>query len=455
MNIKPINPGITPPAPPERVARTVQLLQKLGVWHIVSINSPATSCRDAAQRRYRLGNTGIPLHDEVKSLHMVGHYADGQTRHILLHARAHCQFDLDAARKIVGAIRLERLSPEELAQCCGARYGTVNPFSEAERWIQIFDKGMLTRYLTPHTMITNAGDLNWAVEFHPRDMIAALQKVSQQVKIADIAVQIKQIPRQLPVFGILTGNGPDSGQLLWRLLNAKISQALGEKKRFLGDLSYPRVVIDSTPEMGLSMELQERCRDVEKIVCDGVDNLLKAGATHIAIACNTTPYFQHILKEKCNKNNAKFISIVDTVIEYIKNNNMSELTLMAIPKVAEMGEFSAYAPLKNHGVSPMDPKAEQTLQELGYMIKNIGSNSELNKERNKLIHATRIGAKTKTVLIALTEISVLLERFRQHGQKNFAEKQIVDTLEIYASHLANYYLNVLIHDENLEQEIWE
>ncbi|MBF0180275.1 MAG: aspartate/glutamate racemase family protein [Magnetococcales bacterium] len=456
MKIKIINPGIEPPTPPERVVKTVQLLQKLGVWHIVSLNSPATSCRDAAQRRYRLGNVGIPLHDELKSLHMIGKFPDNQTRHILFHARAHCQFNLDAARQVVGAISdLERLPPEDLGHCCGARYGTVNPCSEAERWIQVFDKGILAHYQTPHTMMTNAGDLNWAIEFHPREMIIALQKVSPQIKIADIVNQTNHTPKQLPVFGILTGNGPDSGQLLWRLLNSKIYQALEENKLVYGDLSYPRVIINSVPEMGLSMELQDRYRDVQEIVADGVEKLLHAGATHIAIACNTTPYFQQILKEKCLAKNCKFISIVDSVMEYIINNKINDITLMAIPRVAEMGDFSAYALLKNYDVIPMNPRAEQQLQELGFMIKNIRVGGTLERERNKLTHAIKIGAKTKNVLVALTEISVLLDRFRPNERKNFADKNIIDSLEIYAQHLADHYLNALIQEDDNSHETWE
>lgn len=455
MKISIINPETPPQTAPERVQNTVVLLQSLGVWHIVSRNSKATSCRDAAQRRYRLGHIGIPLHDEMKSLHMIGKFPNRQSLHVLLHARANHQFDLECARIAVGAESLEHLDREALAELCGARYGTVNPFSEATQWIQVFDRRMQTALTPPHTMMTNAGDLEWAVEFYPGEVIEALKKVSPKVIVADIVNNSNNAEHpKRPVFGILTGNGPESGQTLWRYLNGQIHQALEKQNRMFGDISYPRVIIDSVPEMGLSMELQERNRDVVDVVCRGAERLLTAGATHIAIACNTTQIFKRELEQICADRGANFVSIVDAVLAEMPKQHLHRLTLMGIPKVANMGEHSAYAVLNDHGVVPMEPAAELHLQELGYMVKMTKHGGSYVKALNKLTHAIKVGVKTDYVLVALTEISTLLENLPSSKRKTVAGKKIVDPLELYANHLARIYLNSMAPDEEL-YESWE
>ncbi len=59
---KPDEPGVPP-----IVLSLARLLSERGVWYRLSRNLPAESCRDAAQKRDRLGHVEIELWEELKS----------------------------------------------------------------------------------------------------------------------------------------------------------------------------------------------------------------------------------------------------------------------------------------------------------------------------------------------------------------------------------------------------
>lgn len=438
---------------PERVAAALAFFRKQGLWHVISRNSPATSCRDAAARRQRLGSSGIPLHDELKTLCVVVYRADHSRSFALLHARAHARFNLDLAAKLLGASRpLARVSAEELAKQLGTEYGTVNPFSEAERFIQVFDKDVLHAYSPPHTMMTNLGEHTWAVEFEPEGLIEALKQVAPQVLVGEITDQLGQ-DHQLPVIGIITGNGPESGMALWRHINGKVFSTLEADQRMVGDLSFPRVMIHSLPEMGLSMELALREDAVWRVIEKAVQEQCQAGADLLALACNTTPYFAERIQATAQTYGARFVSIADITYQTIKQRNWNDLTLLGIPTVAEMGERSAYRNFAELDVKPADPRVLDDLQELGYMVKRMGLTGQDNKVLNKLQHIIRAGVTTKRVVIALTEISVLLERFPKL-QNKIGNVEVIDPLRLYGEYLANEFLKALPDDyvENTEVE---
>jgi len=425
---------------PERVRFALEFFDRHKLWSIVSRNSMATSCRDAANKRSRLGNKGIPLYDELKSLCVAMYRPSGRT-YGLLHCRAHEHFDLDAANKLLGGTRpLARLSSDELTALGGAGYGTVTPFSEASRFVQVFDTGIKSSYTPPHTMITNAGDLTWAVEFHPEEVISALSKVTE-VHVGNITKEQRSTER-LPSIGILTGNGPESGVALWRGINEAVAKRLTDLGRMYGDLSYPRIVVHSLPEMGLSMELAERHEDVWNVIEEAVRQLCTAGVNYIAIACNTTPYFADRIRKIAKSKDIKFISIADVVFEYIKKEKITDITIIGIPVVAELGEFSAYSRLKTLEVHPVNEFAKPYLQELGYLVKMLGSSEKDAKAMNKLRDALRFGVTTENVLIALTEISILLQRFPRL-QSEIGGKKVIDPLRLYGEALANLYLQAL------------
>ncbi len=167
---------------PQEVARNLELFDREHLWRIVSRNPPVKSCADAAQRRNRLGHVGIPLCDELKS--SVGVYnSAGCSSFAVAHCRGHQNLDTSKLQNILGST-FERVDGDKLESELGLSYGLVTPFhfTAHPHVRQIVDETVLEPYLPPHTMMTNLGHLEYAVEFRPSDIFGALPNV----EVADI-----------------------------------------------------------------------------------------------------------------------------------------------------------------------------------------------------------------------------------------------------------------------------
>lgn len=439
---------------PVRVASALEFLQRRGVWHIITRNSRSTSCKDAASRRVRLGSVGIPLFDELKTMLCLAESSRGQTVAVLVHCRAHEQVDLSAVQRVLELDTLpRRASRDELASFPSIEYGTVNPFSEAKNFVQVFDEGVLDKYTAPHTMMTNVGEFTWAVEFKASDLLRALCEEGVNVKVGGITARELRRAHRLPSFGIVTGNGPDSGMALWRGLNGEIHRRLEAGQRMRGDLSYPKVVLHSLPEMGLSMELASRAEEVWVELEQAVSSMLQAGVSHVTLACNTTPYFDDRIRALCAQHNATFVSVVDALEDVVMRSEVKEATLLAIPPVAEMGEWSCFSRFRDRGFVPVGATVTDAVQELGYLMKRLDSNNADTRALNKLQHILRSGVTTTWVVIALTEISILLARFPKL-QNSIGGRQVLDTLRILSQSLADIYLAALPSEAALTDDDW-
>lgn len=425
---------------PQRVSDALDFLDSHNIWYIVSRNSPATSCRDAASRRLRLGSTGIPLSDELKS-HFVAFYdQNGERKYVILHCRGNQRFDLlGISQKLEATRPLARLAADELKRIFNSEYGTVTPFLMDKVTFQIFDEGLLHSISPPHTMMTNAGDYTWAVELKPKNLIDSLAKAYPgKIRVDNIVETSKTGGLATDVrFGIISGNGPESGMALWKHLNRNVAESLNEN--FKGDLSFPPVIIYSIPEMGLSMELEPREFEVWHHLSCGVHQLCKNRITHMAVACHTTHYFSERLRKLCLEYGVEFVSMAETTIKYIKSLKISDLTVIGIPYVADLGSWSAYKELSSLNIRAVNRNARESLLELGYWVKKVGSD---NTGLNKLRHILRIGVETEYVLIALTEISVLLEGFPKQ-RKALGRWKIIDPLELYGEKLAQIFTDSL------------
>jgi aspartate racemase len=434
---------------PQAVDRVAELLVRRRVWFTLSRNHEARSCRDAAYKRRRLGHEGIPLWDELKSFFgRLPPGPDGAPAYVV----AHCRGDrLLAMSRLAAALDLAeppaRLEPQEL-EGLGMGYGLVNPF---EAWsiepfamdgrllasgvLQVFDQDLLVPHGIPGTVMTNAGDLTWAVEFHAPELVRALDNVL----VADIADDDPEEPHRpppiRPTIGILTGNGPESGISLWRRLNERVRELLGDDN--LGDISMPRVLLHSLPDLGLSMELPARHEPVWEALSRAADGLLGEGANLVTVACNTTHYFAPQLHELCRARGAEFVSMPEAVAALLRARAVDQVALVGIRPVAELGPWSAYREaLAGFDVERPSPSAMSGIGEVAYQVKQDGANEEgLTRLRDIL----RSEFESQTIVIALTELSLLVERQRKAGRSG---KTLIDTLSVYADALAARWLGL-------------
>ncbi len=433
---------------PDVVKQSLAFLEQRQIWHILTQNSVATSCKDAAARRQRLGMQGIPLYDELKSLCVVAYRGDDSRHYCMLHSRANARINLEFAAKLLKTNQpLARLSAEELSSEFDAIYGTVNPFFMTGHFIHLFDEDILNQYTAPHTMMTNAGEHTWAIEFDPAALINAVKKTAPETIVATIAERIGK-DHKLPCFGIITGNGPESGMALWRVINDTVHKKLNADGRLHGDLSYPRVLVHSLPEMGLSMELAQREDMVWHVISQALAQLCNNGVTHIALACNTTPYFTAQIRQFCEPYGVEFISIAEATEQYIRQRKLDDITIIGIPAVAGLGQYSAYKSLASLNIKAVSERVFNDLQEFGYLVKRLGDKEQDAKAMNKLQHIINVGVETPRVLIALTEISVFMQRFPKFKGR-IKNKEIIDPLPIYGEALAECYLQALPQEQEL------
>ncbi|NJL27271.1 MAG: hypothetical protein HC897_04950 [Thermoanaerobaculia bacterium] len=432
---------------PKPVLQTIRFLSERKVWFQLSRNHPAFSCRDAANKRRRLGHEGIGLWDELKSF--LGRFErGGQTRYVIAHCRGDRQLDFALLRHAVQADTLpERLREDELAQL-GLEYGLVNPFETWGRFVidgplltcpilQVFDRELLTPMGFPGTMMTNAGDFTWAVEFDAKALFARLDLA----EVADISVPDPEADPRPPYLlkrgpiGILTGNAPESGMALWQNVNDQTRSLLGE--RCLGDISMPEVIVHSLPALGLTMELDSRHERVWAELCWAAKGLLDRGVGSLAVACNTTHYFTQRLRSLCHEFGAELMSMPESLALWLRAHQIERVSLVGIRLVADLGPWSAYRDaLVGFEVERLSGRALQQLQEVAYQVKAEGtSEAALNRMRDIL--SKEVSADC--VILALTELSMLLARQRKKGKSG---KLLVDPLAVYGEALAKRYLGL-------------
>lgn len=452
---------------PAPVRATISFLSGLGIWYQLSRNGPATSCRDAAHKRSRLGHVGIPLRDEMKSFFGKA-VIDDKVRDVMAHCRGDRLLDLSKLAACIGsAARPQRLNDDEIEER-GLRYGLVNPF---ETWtpyeldgrfmhapssvLQVFDRDLLDEVGCPGTVMTNAGDLTWAVEFYATELFTALEARPRDgegpgrgVLSGDISLGDTSAPRRSPnltgspikgprAIAIITGNAPESGISLWQRINTHTRELLGSDN--CGDVSMPPVRVVSLPQMGLTMELDRRERDVWERLEPEIQALCNAReSSMLAIACNTTQYFVDRIRAICEPTGVEFICLPEVVAAWLRSQQVEEVALVGIPFVADVAAgYSAYArPLADFKLEIPSEYTFGRLTELAYWVKETGPNERgLTHLRNILAG----GVESPYVVLALTELSILLELQKKAGRSG---RTIIDPVELYAQALARRWLGL-------------
>jgi len=428
---------------PQNVDEIIRFCASKNMGVILSRNEKATSCKDARTKRFRLGHIGIPLFDELKSVVFKGYGRDGNEKIIATHCRGHMDIVVDRIAEICVLKEAPKvMESEELKERFNMDYGTVSPIlieiNSKNTIINIFDISLTYPLAcSPGTMMTNAGEHTWGIEFDPILLIKninnkiidsiAVPKAENELKIYDLP-QISS-PKSI---GIITGNGPDSGITLWEMINRNFVEILG--KHFRGDISFPKVNIISLPEMGLSMELDKRHTASQEILLKAVDSLKDVDI--LSIACHTSHHFTMSIREAFEKNGGVFVSMAEIVIAHVKLMESQSITFLGVDYVADLQGYSAYKDLKNLHVEHMPLDVLREISELAYEVKKM---QNLHRTFQKFVGLLNRHISSKDVVIALTELSILYQKFRK-GKYN--ERNIIDSLELYAKIIARQSLGL-------------
>jgi len=424
---------------PDNVKNIIIYCTNHNVGYLLSRNKYAGTCRDARNKRNRLGHIGIPLYDELKTIVAQTINQQGQSIFVAMHCRGHMEIDFKSVQRHLGfSNEISILSETLLEEKFGLKFGIINPISlsinSKSALIQIFDIGVLkpvSKY--PGTMMTNAGDHYWGIEFDVKQVIESLNSYL----IKSISIQDKELSnRDLPQctnpksIGIITGNGPDSGIALWSGINNSIASILGD--HFLGDMSLPEVHIVSLPAMGLSMELDKREYSTWNVLHQAVETLKLQNVELLALACHTTHYFENKIRKCFDSSNRKFISMPQTVLEYLIQAKVSDAAILGIHYVADLSEWSAYAPLEESGIiiEKLDPEIVKRFHAIGYEVKQMVNHHKSFQQFIALLK----NVTSKNIIIALTELSILLENSSKKARQS--DKNVIDALYLYAQAIA-------------------
>lgn len=415
-------------AVPVNVARTIEYFLQRKLWFRLSRNPKVLSCRDAASRRHRLGHVGIALQDELRSYLMSALDSDGQSVFVVFHCRGTARFNFATATALpeLQGLQLRKASESEV-DGSSVGYGLVNPFTaqhvlghSGATILQFFDPSVIDGSGETGTMMTNAGDHTWAIEFNPRELLGSSEAPG---KLAPIAAP-EESERVVKPVGILTGNAPESGALLWKKINARVRELLGED--FRGDVSYPRTIVHSVPAMGWTMELAEREEAIYSMVSSEIQSMAIQGADLVAIACNTTQYFVNRLNQSVQPRPFKLVSMVDAVDRFLASCGDERVFVAGIGYVTNEPRWSAFAEtLARDNVVLPDDRQSMMIEQLAYRVKQGAPENEIYQKFRTLIRS----AGTSKILLLLTELSMIMDLF---PRTNLGSIKIVDSLSLYA-----------------------
>lgn len=434
---------------PRNVVKIIEFCISKRMGFILSRNVKVFSCRDARSNRYRLGHVGIPLYDELKSIIFKGHDYEGKEIVIIAHCRGHMQIDENKIASVYALNGLPKIMTEdEIKQRFEMDYGTVNPIlaeiNSESAIMNVFDIGLTAPIsLCPGTMMTNAGDHTWGIEFDPSLLTRIINfSVVENIAINDDKISFFDLPKYAnpKSIGIITGNSPDSGITLWNMINNNFVDLLGN--RFLGDISLPKVKIVSLPAMGLSMELDKRCSSTLNVIEEAIDSL--DGVDIIVLACHTTHYYTENIRQRVKNKSTVFISMTETLIEYVERMDLENVALLGIDFVADLEEYSTYKIFKKINVETVPSKVSDGFQKIAYEVKK---RKKIHSSFQKFTNLLGNYISSKNIIIALTELSILYQNFKKPRESS---KNIIDSLEVYADKIARCSLRLEeSYDENL------
>ena len=185
------------------------------------------------------------------------------------------------------------------------------------------------------------------------------------------------------------------------------------------------------------MELGQRRKEVWPPLREAVTTLCRGGARLITVACNTTPFFTEDIRKLAHEYDATFVSIAEVAGRWLRSRGIDQIALVGVESVADLGPLSPYRePLAGIGVEVPDEPTMAKIQELAYNVKARGAD---HRSLNQLRGIINKGVRADVVLLALSEISLVLE-LQRTAQRS--ERMLVDTMKIYAKEIADLYLGL-------------
>mmetsp|Transcript_46591 Transcript_46591/g.74915 ORF Transcript_46591/g.74915 Transcript_46591/m.74915 type:complete len:255 (-) Transcript_46591:136-900(-) len=230
--------------------------------------------------------------------------------------------------------------------------------------------------------------------------------------------------------GIMGGSGPDAGVDLMKKILRTNRAFLGPG---VGDKDAPFITLMNVPTIGGphgSWDLQKGTKEYKELI-DGMKQAAKNIAIctdYFCIACNTLhkvqPEVEKYLGEE--KIPARFISIVDTVSLYCKENNVKDLVVLGSKLTTDVHGDSPYAPLSSIVKLVELPGEVRDMQQQALeLIKTKGPE---NKQVQDLFQTIVDSFDGENVLLGCTEFPLM---------KPKTSKKLIDPTQLLADRLVH------------------
>lgn len=436
--------GYSQPEMPPSVRKTISFMEDQNLWYLLSRNPPAYSCKDAASKRLRLGYRGISLYDELKSYFAAFQNKLGQKQAVMIHCRGNQLIDMGKVKRILKTESpIHRLTQKELNAIFSSddpdrkSYGMVNPFGIGP-WgadsplMQIFDKSLLEGKSPEGTMMTNAGDLTWGIEFDPKELIDRINFK----EVGDISITDFSHPQANDSFlAIICGDGPEVGIAALSKIKNELRKQLG--RNFRGDTSFPRFHFESLPEIGLSINLnlrKDRIWDALRNSLDQISNF-EQKPSHLCIPSNNLQLFNSQIKSYCDKRGIEYVSLAGETGKYLQKEQILDFGFIGHMDVIESFDTKDWN--ISSDLSPVFPP-EKILREALRISLDVKVSGINRSSQNRFSSLIRHSFKEQNIVIAINEFSLLMQSLKG---KQKSDKNYIDTLDVLARAVASKLIN--------------
>lgn len=228
--------------------------------------------------------------------------------------------------------------------------------------------------------------------------------------------------------GIIGGSGPDAGiDLMAKVVRANRA-FLGKG---VGDKDAPAMTLMNVPTIGGphgSWDLTKGTPEYESLLesMKSAAREISSVADYFCIACNTLhkvqPDLEQFLAEE--KLDCEFISIIDTVADYCRDNGVKSLAVMGSKMTTDIKNSSPYAVLGSKvNLVQLPVGVRDSQQSLLELVKSRGPT---DLEANKLYQTIIDSFDADHVLLGCTEFPLL---------KADTKKQLIDPTQLLAERL--------------------
>lgn len=203
------------------------------------------------------------------------------------------------------------------------------------------------------------------------------------------------------IIGILGGMGPEASGYLYKLL---IDLSIKHFNAKHND-DFPEVIIHSVPVPDFISSDRKRGKALQ-MLSERVQQLNKLDISCLSIACNTA----HVLLNELQKNSdAPFVSMIDEVVQTVKDNNYKVVGLLGTPSTIRYQLYQKA--LEANEISTIIPNSKQ-IKKLERVIRNVLAGKMLKYDTKKL---TEIADSLKKrgaegIILGCTELPLVFSK---------------------------------------------